>query len=77
MEEYRDQMCNWGWFGAGQGRVREARQSAASVTQGRRRRAGSRGEEEDTAQGNLGLELDGVTETGLVALRLGPPKCRL
>lgn len=60
------------------GRVREARQSAASVTQGEKEEGLIQGEKRRTRlRRHLGLELDGVTETGLVALRLGPPKCRL
>lgn len=58
--------------------VREAVKSAASVTQGGEGGGRIKGEKRRTRlRRHLGLELDGVTDTGLVALRLGPPKCRL
>ena len=71
-------MCNWGWFGAGQGESQRSPSVGCFCNPGEKEEGRIQGEKRRTwLRRHLGLELDGVTDTGLVALRLGPPKCRL
>ena len=67
-------MCNWGWFGAGQEEGQGSPSVGCFCNPGENEEGWIQGERmRIRLRRHLGLELDGVTDTGLVGAKAGFP----